>query len=226
MRDKSRTRWAAVVLVAGTILFSLATILGEPFEQTSVSSLVDAVTANRPLFIGVNLLATVGLVVVVVGFALLTTPGRADGTARQRAYGIGLGLMVAAMVFWVTEVVFRLRLAYTGAGSTVPGGDDPILLTTRVGVGWNAIFLIFLALALAGIAVLVWGLGDAQMIPLRLARLGAGLVIGSGVLAALFYPWVGEVERALFYPLVLVVMPIAIYLLLRQHRSRAQAGAI
>lgn len=219
MHDRTRTRWAGLLLVAGTILFSLATILGEPFEQETVSSLVGAIAAHSALYTGVNLLATVGFVTIIVGFMLLTLVPRPDRMARARLPVTGLRLLVGAAAFWLVEVVARFGLAGSGPGIPVTGDAASGMFTTPLGAGLNIVFVCFLVLALAGLAMLVWGLGDDQVLPARAARLGAGLVIVSGILAAFFYPWVGVVERALFYPLVLVVLPAAIYLLLGRPRS-------
>jgi hypothetical protein len=219
MQAGTRTRWAGLLLAVGTILFSLATILGEPFEQDTVSSLLGTIASNSALYTTVNLLATVGFVVIIVGFALLTLLAQGGRMARPRLQVTGLGLLVAAAAFWLVEVVARFGLAASGTSSPVTGGNETGLLATPLGTGLNAVFLAFLVLALAGLAALVWGLGDNQVLPRRLAHLGSGLVIVSGILAVLFYPWVGEVERALFYPLVLVVLPAAVYLLLRRQRT-------
>lgn len=222
MLDRNTLRWAGLLLAAGISLIALAAIFGAPFEQATVSALREAIAARPGLYIGVNLLVTAGFMSIVLGFgtlALSTPVGRA---ALPRQPLAGLGLLVAAAALWMLEVVFRFVAADSGAGIPVTGASESGLLGMPLGTGFNPVFLAFLAAALAGLAVLVWGLGDEGVLPRRLARVGALLVVLSGGLAVRLIPWVGAVEHALFYPLVLVVLPTAAYLLLRRQRRLAR----
>jgi len=68
-------------------------------------------------------------------------------------------------------------------------------------------------LKLVGIAALIWGLGDVGMLSSDLTRAGVVVLVASGVFTAKEYPFLGGVERILFYPLVGVVLPLALILL-------------
>ena len=67
--------------------------------------------------------------------------------------------------------------------------------------------------ALIGIAALLWGLGEAGVLSSNLTQAGVVILVASSVFGAREYPWVGAVERILFYPFVGVVLPLAILLL-------------
>jgi hypothetical protein len=219
MLDTTTLRSAGLLLSTGISLFGLAAIAGEPFQQATVTALQDAIRANPARYVGSNLLATAGFMIIIVAFGALTLNARA---ARPRLHLAGLGLLVAAAAFWMLEVVFRLGLASTSAGIPVTGAGGAGALGAPLGAGFNPVFLAFLASALAGLAILVWGLGEDRVLPRRLARAGAAFLILSGVLAALYFPWVGAAERVLYYPLVFIVVPAAAHLLLPRRRRLAR----
>jgi hypothetical protein len=215
MLDRTTLRSAGLLLSAGLTLFSLAAIAGEPFQQATVAGLRDAIRDHPARYTWSNLLATAGFMILIVGFGTLGLNARA---ARPRLHLAGLGLLLAAAAFWMVEVVFRLGVASTGAGIPVTGADMGGRLDAPLGMGFNPVFLAFLTSALGGLAIVVWGLGQDRVLPQWLARAGAAVLVLSGVVAVFFFPWVGAGERALFYPLALIVVPAAAHLLLPRKR--------
>lgn len=123
-------------------------------------------------------------------------------------------LFAAAPVFWMIEIIGRLTTTASAAQSP-PGLGAP----SGIGIGFDLFFLGFFIAALVGTALLVWGLGKVGVLSYRMAAMASLVVLVSGIVATIFYPWVGAVERVFFYPLVLVVLPLAIYLLVRHRQS-------
>ena len=103
----------------------------------------------------------------------------------------------------------------TTAQDVMRGVAPPARFPQTIGVGLEFLFIAFLVTALIGIAALLWGLGEAGIFSLNLTRAGVVVLVASSVFAAREYPWVGAVERILFYPFVGVVLPLALMLLSR-----------
>lgn len=208
-------RWAGLLLLVGVVIFGVAMIAADPFEQETARSLYEAIATNGTQYYAVNLLAAAGIGTLLGGFVVLA---RRIQAANRPLISVGLVLLSAATILWITEVVVRLTSTVSIARAVVGGSPPPATFPGTIGVGLEALLLAFLVTALAGLAALVWGLGDARLVSARLARVGVMLIVTSGTIAAVTYPWVGGVERALFYPLILVLLPLAIMLLLRSRR--------
>jgi hypothetical protein len=213
MEHTRSLRWVGLLLLAGVVVFSIATIIAEPFEQESATELYNAIAANVSLFRTINLLATVGVILLLAGFFLLAAYVRQAGRLLFVAF---VALLAVGALLWAVEVFARITTTVSSAQAIASGGNQPSSLRAGMGVGFDPVFLGFLIFELGGIAVLVWSLGRAGLLSSRWALIGALVVVVSGVAAALFYPWVGGVERALFYPLFLVVLPLALYFLIRR----------
>jgi hypothetical protein len=210
MKQISSLRLVGLLLLIGLVTFSVATIIAEPFEQETPEGLYAAIASNIAMYQTVNLLATIGLILVLIGFFLLTF--RILPESRSLAMLCFL-LFAAALVFWMVEVIGRLTTTAAAAQST-PGLSAP----SGIGIGFDLFFLGFFIAALVGTALLVWGLGKVGVLSYRMAAMASLVVLVSGIVATIFYPWVGGVERVFFYPLVLVVLPLAIYLLVRRRQ--------
>jgi hypothetical protein len=211
MKQFGSLRWIGLFLLVGLVTFSVATIIAEPFEQETPESLYAAITSNMAMYQTVNMLATIGLVLVLTGFFLLTF--RILPKSRSIAMLCFL-LFAAATVFWMAEIFGRLTTTATSAQSA-----PRVSAQSGIGIGFDFFFLGFFITALVGTTLLVWGLGKAGVLSDRIAAIASLVVLTSGIVAAIFYPWVGGVERVFFYPLVLVVLPLAIYLLLVRRRQ-------
>jgi len=206
-------RWVGILLLLGVIIFSAATIVAEPFEQETPLGLYQAIAQNGTVYQVVNLLAGFGFVVLVAAVALLA---RFFPLTHRRLTLTGLALLALAALLWLIEVMGRLTLTTATANQVGAGAAVPTIFPANLGVGFEPLFVAFLATSLVGLALLLWLMGQAGLLSKRLSLVGAGVMIASGGIAAWVYPWVGGVERALFYPFVLVLLPLAIFLLVRR----------
>lgn len=197
------------------IAYAVASIASEPFERETAKDLYLAITQNEGQWRFINGLAAVGLVVLFIGFLLIA---RALPDLDRRLSGWGLTLFGVAVGLWFAEAVLRLTTTVSVATAVVSGDAVPTTFPQTVGVGRELLFLAYLASALGGIALLVWSLRRSGLVSPWIAHAGAGLTVISGLLAAAIYPWVGGVERALFYPLVVVGLPLSIWLIIRGNR--------
>lgn len=128
----------------------------------------------------------------------------------------GLTLLAFATLFWLIEVVGRITITSGTASRINVGAALPTTFPANLGIGFEPLFVAFLVTTLGGLAILFWQMESAGLLARQLNFLGAGVLVASGSIAALTYPWVGGVERALFYPFVLVLLPFAISLLVRR----------
>jgi hypothetical protein len=206
-------RWIGLLLLLGVILFSAATIVAEPFEQETALNLYQAIAQNGTTYQTINLLAGFGFILVVVAWVLLA---RYMLQAQRRWTLTGLTLLALATLLWLVEVGGRLTTTTATANQVSTGTAVPTTFPANLGVGLEPLFIAFLATTLAGLAILFWQVGLAGLLSKRWSLIGAAVIIASGAIAALTYPWVGGIERALFYPFVLVLLPFAIFLLVRR----------
>jgi len=209
-------RWSGLSLLLGTIIYAVASIIAEPFEQETATSLYQMIGQEVAQYRLVNALSLIGMILLLAGFYLLT---RLMPEANRRLVTLGLALFGVATALWAAEVIGRLTITTSAAQEVNAGGAAPTAFPQTIGVGLEPLFLAFLLTALAGIALLVWLAGDVGLVNRLLARVGAALTIVGGIVAAITYPWVGGIERALFYPLVIVVLPLAVVLLIRGFRQ-------
>jgi hypothetical protein len=215
-------RWVGLLLLLGVVLYAVASIIAEPFEQETAAELYQMIEQEGSQYQLANVLSVIGMALLLGGFYLLT---RLLSDANRTVVTLGLTLFALAVVLWVAEVIGRSVITTSVAEGVVTRSEAiPTTFPQTVGVGLEPLFLAFLITALGGIALLVWSVGEAGLINALLARVGAGLTVVSGLIAAVTYPWVGGVERALFYPLVIVVLPLAILLLVRSFRRPTQVA--
>lgn len=64
MKQISSFRLIGLLLLIGLVTFSVATIIAEPFEQETPEGLYGAIASNTAMYQTVNLLATIGLLLV------------------------------------------------------------------------------------------------------------------------------------------------------------------
>ncbi|MEX2029558.1 MAG: hypothetical protein WD906_01090 [Anaerolineales bacterium] len=209
-------RWKGILLLLGVILFAVATIAAEPFEQESPLGLYQAIAENSTQFQFVNLLAGLGFIVLLIALVAL---GRLTPPHERRLAMAGLGLLGLGALLWLIEVFGRVTTTVATARQVEAGSVPPTTFPANLGVGLEPLFVAFLVTTLAGLAILLWHMGEAGLLSRRWSRVGAGVVVASGGIAALTYPWVGGIERALFYPFVLVLLPLAVSLIVRRHRT-------
>lgn len=212
MQYFSHPQGIGTLLLLGIILFTGAAFAAEPFGHVGSASLYKAIHLHGARYRQVNLLATAGVILLFAGFVLLA---RLTWAANQPINTIGITLLGAAIVLWLVEVGFRITSTVTTARDVMRGVAPPARFPQTIGVGFEFLFIAFLVTALIGIAALIWGLGEAGIFSLNLTRAGVVILVASSVFAAREYPWVGAVERILFYPFVGVVLPLALMLLSR-----------
>jgi hypothetical protein len=207
---------AGILLLLGVIIFSAGTIVAEPFEQETAAGLYQAIAQNGSTFMVVNLLVGFGFVLVVSSFRLLV---RNLSVTDGRQANSGLILLLIATGLWLLEIIARLTVTSTTANEVATGSPAPTTFPANVGIGFEPLFSAFLIATLVGLALLLWQFGKAGLLSPRWSLIGAGVTVATGAIAAFTYPWVGGIERALFYPFVLVLLPLAISLLLRSRRK-------
>ncbi|MCX6050425.1 MAG: hypothetical protein NT075_35465 [Chloroflexi bacterium] len=201
-----------ILLLAGLVLFGGAAFAAEPFGHVGSASLYKAIHMHGARYRQVNLLATAGVIVLFSGFVLLA---RLTWRVNQPITVVGLALLGMATILWLLEVGLRITTTMATAQDVMRGVAPPARFPQTIGVGFEVLFIAFLVTALIGIAALLWGLGEAGVFSLDLTRAGVVILVASSVFAAREYPWVGAVERILFYPFVGVVLPLALLLLSR-----------
>ncbi len=199
-----------IVLLVGIGLMGWASFAANPFEHATALPLYTAIHQHGARYRWVNLLAAAGVIVLYIGFGALAwlLP-----RTNQPMITIGITLVGVAAFLWVIEVIMRITTTTATAREVVQGLTPPIRFPHTIGVGLEALFIAFLVLKLVGIAALIWGLGDVGMLSSDLTRAGVVVLVASGVFTAKEYPFLGGVERILFYPLVGVVLPLALILL-------------
>jgi Na+/phosphate symporter len=217
MDHQEHPRWAGLCLAVGVVLFSGAVIAAEPFEQATPQALYIAIAENAGLYLWLHILATIGMLLITGGFVVLVW---SMDEARRTWGRAGLGLLGIAVSLWMVEIIARLTMTMATSQQVVGGASPPTAFPATIGIGFELLFRAFLLVALAGIATLIWTVGQGGLISRRLALIGVVVTITSGIIAMITYPWLGAVERALFYPLVTVVLPLAGWLLLRSRRPR------
>lgn len=214
--DSARSlRSTGILLLLGVIIFSAGTIVAEPFEQETAAGLYQAIAQNGSSFLVVNLLVGLGFILVVLAFWLLISN---LSTTHRRKANTGFILLIIATALWLLEIIARLTLTSSKANEVAAGSPIPTTFPANVGIGLEPLFIAFLITTLVGLAILLWQLGRAGLLSQRWSSIGAGMTVATGGIAAFTYPWVGGIERALFYPFVLVLLPLAISLLVRSRR--------
>lgn len=209
-------RGPALLLAGGVVVFGAAAVAGDPYERKTPESLYAAIASDVPRYQRLNALATAGVAAVLAGFlGLASATRRANGAATA----VGVAALVMGGLLWLAEASLRANSTARAARAVQQGASPPGAFPEAVGVGQEPLFRASLSALLAGMAALVWALGDAGLVPRRIARLGAAVAVGSGAVAAATYPFIGAVERILFYPLVAVVAPLALWLLARGFRQ-------
>ncbi len=206
----SSLRRAGALLFLGVVLFSAATIAAEPFEQETAIELYQAIAQNGKTYQIINYLALLGFVMVIAGVLHLILKISQIDRRLKIASMILLGV---AALLWLAEIIGRLTITTNTASQIGQGAVIPARFPANLGVGLEPLFVAFMATTLGGLAVWLWQLGQVNLLSKRVSRASAFVVIVSGTIAALTYPWVGGVERALFYPFVLVLLPLSIFLL-------------
>lgn len=205
-------REIGILLMMGLFCFGGAAFAAEPFGHVAALSLYKAIHKHGERYRQVNLLATAGVILLFGGFVLLS---RLTWPANPSITVLGLTLLGLATVLWLVEVGARMTTTMATAQDVMRGVAPPARFPQTIGVGLEFLFIAFLVTALIGIAALLWGLGEAGIFSLNLTRAGVVVLVASSVFAAREYPWVGAVERILFYPFVGVVLPLALMLLSR-----------
>lgn len=199
-----------ILLLLGIGLLGWAAFAANPFEHATVVPLYTAIHQYGARYRWVNLLAAAGVIILFVGFGALAWLLQRDS---QPMIMIGIVLLGIAAILWVIEVTIRITTTTATARDVVQGLTPPLRFPKTIGIGLEALFIAFLVLKLVGIAALIWGLGDIGMLSSDLTRAGVVVLVASGVFTAKEYPFLGGVERILFYPLVGVVLPLALILL-------------
>lgn len=208
-------RWIGFILLIGVFGYAIASIASEPFERETPQALYLAISVNVAQWRFINGLVSVSLMVLLVGFWLLT---RALPRTQPRLILMGLLLFGLAVILWLVEATFRMTTTVSIAADVTNGAIRPITFPGTIGVGLEILFLAYLTTVLGGMAVLLWGISHAGVAPPLIAYGAAALTILSGSMAAATYPWVGGVERAVFYPVVAVWLPLSVWLIIRGNR--------
>lgn len=126
------SRSAAVLLVAGVAVYAVAVIATEPFEQPNAETLYRSIRDGIGRYRLVNGLATVGLILVVVGSAGLV---RATAGPRAGLRRAGLALLLVGGVLWLVEVTVRVTWVMDTAVTV--GRVPPMVLPAGWAWGWS-----------------------------------------------------------------------------------------
>lgn len=185
--------------------------LAQPFVHADVVIFYRAIHQNRARYWRMNLLFTAAVLALIGGFGLLA---RQTWHANPALTMLGLGLLTAAVFFWLAQFTLRLTATTTVANQVYRGDKPPVTFPANIGVGFDYIFLAFQICLLVGMAALLASLGDAGMISPLMTRAGIVVLVASGVFATRQYPWLGGVERALFYPIASVIVPLGLWFLM------------
>lgn len=206
------------LLFAGVVIFTAATIICEPFKQDSLSGLYQEIALNTALYRGVNLISTVGILLILTGLVALAWQIR---KASDWMFPTTTALLAISGAFWLAEVIARLTVTTAYARAIVETGNLLAPPHFHLGVGFDPLIINSLIWAVCGVALIVWGLSRVCFLPGNIAAAGPAAVVLGGILPAFFYPWIGAVERAMIYPLALVVLPLALLLIFQKRRKLA-----
>jgi len=216
MIGSALSRSAALVLLIGVLLFCAGTIVAEPFEQVTSLELYRAIANNPSAYQLGNVLTAVGFLMLVAALWQLTSFMQQVNSSPIASARV---LLILAAGVWLAEIIGRSTLTTATAAKVAAGEPAPTAFPATVGIGLEPLFALFLLLALVGLALVVWRAGQIGLVGRRLSQLASLVTVASGAGAAVTYPWVGGVERALFYPLVLVFLPWSLVLLLRRPKA-------
>lgn len=210
-QNANELQLAALLLLFGIACFCSGAFLANPFVHADTMSFYRAIHKHRLRYRRMNLLYTVAILALAGGFGLLS---RQTWRANQPLTLLGVALLVAALVLWLIQLRLRLTATMATANQVFTGHKAPARFPHNIGAGFDYIFLAFQVCLLVGMAALLASLGDAGVISPLLTRAGIVVLIGSGVYATRDYPWLGGVERALFYPMTTVIVPLGLWFLL------------
>jgi len=198
----------ALLLFLGIGCFCSAVFLANPFQQADALAFYRAIHQYRVRYWRMNLLHTFAILALVSGFGLLA---QQTWRADQPLTVLGLVLLVMATLLWLAQFWIRLTATTAIANRVFAGVKPPVNFPHNIGAGFDRLFRAFQICLLVGIAAALAGLGEAGMISPLMTRLGIVVLIASGVFTTREYPWLGGVERALFYPMTSVVLPLGVW---------------
>lgn len=201
----------ALLLLVGIGCYCGGTFLANPFVHADAVTFYRAVHKNRTRYWRMNLLHTVAVLTLSGGFGLLS---RQTWQANPSLTLLGLVLLIAATLLWLAQLRLRLTATTSIANQVFTGLKPPTQFPHNIGAGFDHLFLAFQVCLLVGIAALLASLGDAQVLSPFTTRAGIVVLIASGVYATRDYRWLGGVERALFYPMTTVIVPLGMWFLL------------
>lgn len=201
----------AILFFLGIGFFYSAAFLASPFQHADAITFYRAIHQYRVRYWRMNLLHTVAILVLAGSFGLLA---QQTWLANQPLTMLGLALLAVATLLWLIQFGLRLTATTTTANQVFTGIKPPATFPHNIGAGFDYLFLAFLSCFLVGMAALIAGLGDAGMISPLMTRLGIVVLIASGVFNIREYPWLGGVERVLFYPMASVIVPLGFWFLM------------
>ncbi|MEZ4733446.1 MAG: hypothetical protein R3E79_40640 [Caldilineaceae bacterium] len=211
MFDLNEFHKVALLLFVGIGFFYSAAFLANPFQHADAVAFYRAIHKYRTRYWRMNFLHTLAILVLIGGFGLLA---RQTWQANQPLTMIGLGLLAVAALLWLLQFGLRLTATTAVANQVFAGNKPPATFPSNIGAGFDYLFLAFLCCFLVGMAAVIGGLGEAGMISPFMTRIGIVVLIASGVFTAREYPWLGGVERVLFYPMASVIVPLGLWFLL------------
>lgn len=185
--------------------------LAQPFVHADVVTFYRTIHQNRTRYWRMNLLFTIAILALIGGFGLLA---RQTWQANPPLTFVGLGLLTAAMFFWLAQFSLRLTATTAIANQVYRGNKPPVHFPANIGAGFDYLFLAFQICLLVGMAALLASLGDAGFISPLMTRVSIVVLIASGVFSTRQYPWLGGVERVLFYPIASVIVPLGFWFLM------------
>lgn len=185
--------------------------LAQPFVHADAVAFYRAIHQNRTRYWRMNLLFTAAILALITGFGLLA---RQTWHANQSLTLLGLGMLIAALFFWLSQFTLRLTATTTVANRVYDGTKPPHHFPENIGAGFDYLFLAFQGCLLVGMAALLASLGDAGLISSLMTQIGIVVLIASGVFTTRQYPWLGGVERVLFYPIATVIVPLGLWFLM------------
>ncbi|MBX3010955.1 MAG: hypothetical protein KF832_05585 [Caldilineaceae bacterium] len=201
----------AVLFFLGIGCLYSAAFLASPFQHADAVTFYRAIHKNRVRYWRMNLLHTVAILVITSSFGLLAGQ---IWEANQPLTLLGISLLAAASLLWLIQCGLRLTATTTAANQVFTGIKPPATFPHNIGAGFDYLFLAFLGCFLVGMAAVLAGLGEAGMISPLMTRLGIVILIASGIFNIREYPWLGGVERVLFYPMASVILPLGLWFLL------------
>lgn len=185
--------------------------LAQPFVHADAVAFYRAIHQNRERYWRMNLLFTAAILALITGFGLLA---QQIWHANQSLTLLGLGMLIAALFLWLAQFTLRLTATTAVANQVYLGNKPPRNFPENIGAGFDYLFLAFQICLLVGMAALLASLGDAGMISPLMTRLGIVALIASGVFTTRQYPWLGGVERVLFYPIASIIVPLGFWFLM------------